>query len=413
MTSEQATPHNGIVSPCSSKEQQKQQSQKMEAIGQLAGGISHDFNNLLTVILGYSSLALQKIGAEHPAAKDIEQVINAGDRAETLIRQLLVFGRRQILAPQPMQVNTFIAGLHKILCRLIGDNIALTTQLAPDICKVMADPGQIEQIIMNLVINARDAMQDTGGTITITTENCTLNETFTCNNPGAIEGDYVMFSVKDNGIGISHEDSKKLFEPYFSTKPETGTGLGLSTIYGIVKQNSGYIQVISALGSGAEFRVYLPKLSCVPENKVRDAESYISLQKNDGAKKLILVVEDDLMVLNLAAASLRLEGYDVLMAQNPLEALRIFDRNAGKIDLLLTDIMMPDMNGIEMARKMHSVCPDMNLLFMTGYSDEHLKTYDFTGEKYRFMMKPFSPAELTKLVAHCLQFHTTPEGLRA
>jgi nitrogen-specific signal transduction histidine kinase len=401
MNYEPAKNKEDFMSQSHSDERQKHQSQKMEALGELAGGISHDFNNLLTVILGYSSLALQKIGTDHPAVKDVEQVINAGDRAATLIRQLLAFGRRQILAPQPMHMNTFIAGLHKILCRLIGEHITLTTQLTPVICKVMADPSQIEQIIMNLVINARDAMSDQGGTITISTGNRTLDSVFVNNNPGAVEGDYVMFSVKDSGVGISKEVLLRIFEPYFTTKAESGTGLGLSTVYGIVKQNKGYIQVISEVGSGAEFRVYLPALFHVPEKTFEENEPSIPEQLYSGNSS-ILVVEDDLTILNLAAVTLRSEGYEVLTASTPLEALQIFERHGTRIDLVLTDIMMPDMTGTEMARKMRSVCPEVKLLFMSGYSDEHVKALDFAGEQLRFMMKPFSPAELAKLVANCL-----------
>jgi len=411
MKSVQANTHDDFTSHCHAEERQKHQSQKMEALGELAGGISHDFNNLLTVILGYSSLALQKIGAEHPAAKDVEQVINAGDRAASLIRQLLAFGRRQILAPQPLQINTFIAGLHKILCRLIGEHITLTTQLTPDICKVMADPSQVEQIIMNLVINARDAMMDQDGTITITTGNRTLDSAFVNNNQGAAEGEYVMFSVRDSGVGISKDVLVRIFEPYFTTKTESGTGLGLSTVYGIVKQNNGYIQVISEVGLGAEFRVFLPKLFHVPETTFDQTSTCIPEQSLD-AERLILVVEDDLTVLNLAAATLRSEGYGVVTANNPLEALHIFERHGTRIHLVLTDIMMPNMTGAEMAKKMRSVRPEVKLLFMTGYSGDHLKALDIAGEQLRFMMKPFSPSELAKLVANCLQFHNKPEGFQ-
>jgi nitrogen-specific signal transduction histidine kinase len=411
MESGQTKIHEDCTSQCHAEEHQKHQAQKMEAIGELAGGISHDFNNLLTVILGYSALALQKTGCMHPAAKDIEQVINAGERAASLTRQILAFGRRQILAPQPMQVNTFIAGLHKILCRLIGDNITLITQLAPDVCKVMADPSQIEQIIMNLVINARDSLLKNGGSITISTENRTLDSIFVCNNQGAVEGDYVMFSVKDSGMGIPEDVLVRIFEPFFTTKVESGTGLGLATVYGIVKQNNGYIQVISEVGSGAEFRVYLPKLHRVPENMAGDVSFHMQVETDSG-ERLILVVEDDLTVLNLAAVTLRTEGHDVLIANNPLEALRIFERYGKRIDLVLTDVMMPDMTGTEMARKMRSVRPDLKLLFMSGHSDEHVKALDFAGEQLRFMMKPFSPADLAKLVVNCLQSRNIPVGNR-
>lgn len=387
---------------------QLRQSQKMEAIGQLAGGISHDFNNLLTVITGYSTLALQKIGSDHPAAKDIEQVINAGERATSLIRQLLAFGRRQILEPQPLNVNIFIASINKILCRLIGENITLTTQLSPDISMVLADPSQIEQIIMNLVINARDAMER-GGTITIETTNRTIDSTFARKNRGAVEGDYVVISVRDTGMGMSDEVINRIFEPFFTTKAESGTGLGLATVYGIIKQNNGYIQVLSQVGIGTEFLVYIPRLSKAHNNKEASA-SPLSCSYPEQGEGLILVVEDDQTVLDLAAASLRSQGYDVLTARGPLDALRIFDRAGEKINLVLTDIMMPDMSGPEMVKEMRLKHPDVKLLFMSGYSEEKLNAFDYQDKHIQFMTKPFSPADLAILVQKCLSEGPTIHG---
>lgn len=379
---------------------QLRQSQKMEAIGQLAGGISHDFNNLLTVITGYSTLALQKIGSDHSAAKDIEQVISAGERAAALIRQLLAFGRRQILDPQPINVNIFITSINKILCRLIGENISLTTQLSPDISMVLADPSQIEQIIMNLVINARDAMEH-GGVITIETANRTIDSTFVRKNRGAMEGDYVVISVRDTGMGMSDEVIARIFEPFFTTKTESGTGLGLATVYGIVKQNNGYIQVLSQVGIGTDFKVYIPHLLKNHEKKEASGTTRSSSIPERG-EGLILVVEDEQMVLDLAAVSLRSQGYDVLTASSPLDALRIFDRAGEKINLVLTDILMPDMTGPEMAKEMRLKNPDVKLLFMSGYSEEQLYAVDFPGEQITFMRKPFTPADLARLVQKCL-----------
>jgi signal transduction histidine kinase len=379
---------------------QLRQAQKMEAIGQLAGGISHDFNNLLTVITGYSTLALQKIGSDHAAAKDIEQIINASERATNLIRQLLAFGRRQILEPQPININIFIASIHKILCRLIGENISLTTQLSPDISMVLADPSQIEQIIMNLVINARDAMER-GGAITIETANCKLDTDFVRKNRGAVEGDYVSISVRDTGMGMSEEIITRIFEPFFTTKAESGTGLGLATVYGIVKQNNGYIKVLSQVGIGTEFRVYIPRLLKPLKGKNASGTSNYLLTPRIG-EGLILVVEDELSVLDFAAVSLRSQGYDVLTANNPLDALKIFDRAGEKIDLILTDIMMPDMSGSEMVKEMRLKQPDVKLLFMSGYAEERLNPHDFSGELIPFMTKPFSPAELAAKVHKCL-----------
>lgn len=387
---------------------QLRQSQKMEAIGQLAGGISHDFNNLLTVITGYSTLAYQKIGSEHPAAKDIEQVINAGDRATSLIRQLLAFGRRQILDPQPINVNVFIASIQKILCRLIGENITLTTQLSHDISMVLADPSQIEQIIMNLVINARDAMER-GGTITIETANQTIDSLFVRKNRGAVEGDYVVISVHDTGMGMTEEVITRIFEPFFTTKAESGTGLGLATVYGIVKQNNGYIKVASQVGIGTEFKVYIPRLLKHTKEKDLSDTSGVAVKTVRG-EGLILVVEDEQTVLDLAAVSLRSQGYDVLTASSPLEALKIFDRAGEKIDLILTDVMMPDMSGVEMSQKMRAKHPAVKILFMSGYSEEKLTPLDFQGEQVRLMTKPFTPADLAALVHNCLSEDSTTHG---
>lgn len=387
---------------------QLRQSQKMEAIGQLAGGISHDFNNLLTVITGYSTLALQKIGSDFPAAKDIEQVINAGERATALIRQLLAFGRRQILDPQPININSFIASIHKILCRLIGENISLTTQLSRDISLVLADPSQIEQIIMNLVINARDAMER-GGIITIESSNHTIDSTFVRKNRGAVEGDYVVISVRDTGMGMNDEVITRIFEPFFTTKAESGTGLGLATVYGIVKQNNGYIQVLSQVGIGTEFKVYIPRLLDHNEDKeLSGTQGRPSIpERGEG---LILVVEDDQTVLDLAAVSLRSQGYDVLTASGPLDALRIFDRSGEKIRLVLTDILMPEMTGPEMTKEMRLKYPDVKLLFMSGYSEEKLSTLDVPGEQVPFLRKPFTPADLAKLVHERLSGDATFHG---
>lgn len=376
------------------------QSQRLEAIGQLAGGIAHDFNNLLTVINGYSTLALQKTGGNSPAAKDIEQVLNASERATTLIRQLLAFGRRQVLDPQPLKINTFISGLHKILCRLIGENIALNTQLSADVGLVKADPSQIEQIIMNLVINARDAMER-GGTITIETDNRRLDAVFASRHQGALEGEYVMVSVRDTGMGMSEEVIAHIFEPFFTTKEDYGTGLGLATVYGIINQSNGYIEVLSEVGIGSEFRVYLPRIHQTQDVSASKAPSE-SRVDHTGAEKLILVVEDEPAVLNLAAIALRSLGYEVFAASGPLEALKIFEQYADRIDLLLTDVMMPDMSGPEMALSMRAIKPDLKLVFMSGYSDEKLKASDFPGGSFSFMMKPFSSVELAKFVHDAL-----------
>ena len=378
--------------------EQLRQAQKMEAIGQLAGGIAHDFNNLLTVINGYSTLLLQKITNNDQMRKEVEQILNAGERASTLIRQLLAFGRRQMLEPRLLNINTLIAGLHKILCRLIGENVTLSTKLAVDVGMVKADPSQIEQIIMNLVINARDALER-GGTITVETANRYLDRDFVRKNGGSVAGDYVLITVRDTGMGMSEEIIGRIFEPFFTTKEQGyGTGLGLATVYGIVKQSNGYIQVQSVVGMGTEFRVYLPRVAeTMNQNMGGDI---LPLTAERGATTgLILIVEDERAVLDLSAITLRTHGYDVLTAPGPQEALKLFERFSEKIDLLLTDVMMPSMSGPDMVQIMLAKRPDLKVVFMSGYTDERLSVSDFSEERLTFIMKPFNPASLVNLIS--------------
>jgi signal transduction histidine kinase/CheY-like chemotaxis protein len=372
------------------------QAQKMEAIGQLAGGIAHDFNNLLTVINGYSTLVLQKIGNEDQIRKEVEQILNAGERAATLVRQLLAFGRRQVLEPRQLNVNSLIASLHKILCRLIGENISLSTQLSPDISQIKADPSQIEQIIMNLIINARDAFEH-GGNITIETANIELDDAFVRLNKGSRPGLYIMINVRDNGMGMSKECIDRIFEPFYSTNNQgNGTGLGLATVYGIVKQSSGYIQVQSEVGIGSEFRVFLPRMAIIEQETSHNNPT--EPKQEPPQSRLILIVEDEKAVLDMAAMVLRSQGHTVLTASGPLEALKVFEHFSDDIDLLLTDIMMPDMTGPEMAKLMRVMHPNLRIIFMSGYADRHIRANDFPGEQIPFIMKPFNPAEMTRIV---------------
>jgi len=378
--------------------EQLRQAQKMEAIGQLAGGIAHDFNNLLTVINGYSTLLLQKISANDQMHKEVEQILNAGERASTLIRQLLAFGRRQMLEPRLLNINTLIASLHKILCRLIGENVSLSTQLAVDVGMVKADSSQIEQIIMNLVINARDALEH-GGTITIETANRHLDATFARQNRGAVPGDYIMIAVRDTGMGMSEDVIGRIFEPFFTTKEQGyGTGLGLATVYGIVKQSNGYIKVQSEVGMGTEFSVYLPRIMETAEQSSAK-EASVRMTDLNGDTGLILIVEDERTVLDLSAITLRSHGYEVLTATGPRDALNLFERFAGQIDLLLTDVMMPEMSGPEMVQIMLAKRPDLKVVFMSGYTDEKLRIADFPDKKLAFIMKPFNPSNLVQLIS--------------
>ena len=382
-------------------QEQLRQAQKMEAIGQLAGGIAHDFNNLLTVINGYSTLILQKLSKDDQIHKEVEQILNAGDRAATLVRQLLAFGRRQVLELRQLNVNSLIASLHKILCRLIGENITLTTHLSPDIGLVTADPSQIEQIIMNLVINARDTFEH-GGNITIETANRVLDETFVRSNRGSRPGSYIMIAIKDSGMGMTEESIGRIFEPFFASKDQSsGTGLGLATVYNIVKQSSGYIQVQSKVGLGSEFRVFLPRVES-SEPGTPETDTTAPLQHST-TSLLIMVVEDEQSVLDMAAVTLRAQGHTVLTASGPLEALRIFEHFSDDIDLLLTDVVMPEMTGPEMAKLMRGMRPDLHLVFMSGYADEHIKSCNFPGERIPFIMKPFNPAEMTRIISTIIE----------
>jgi len=378
--------------------EQLRQAQKMEAIGQLAGGIAHDFNNLLTVINGYSTLLLQKIKDNDQMRKEVEQILNAGERASTLIRQLLAFGRRQMLEPRLLNINTLVASLHKILCRLIGENITLSTQLAIDVGMVKADPSQIEQIIMNLVINSRDALES-GGTITVETANRHLDAAFVRQHGGSEPGDFVLIAVRDTGMGMSEEVIGRIFEPFFTTKGQGyGTGLGLATVYGIVKQSNGYIQVQSEVGMGTEFRVFLPMVADTSEQS-SSGDILPQATRQDGDSGLVLIVEDEQAVLDLSAVTLRSQGYEVLTAAGPQDALKLFGRFAQKIDLLLTDVMMPDMSGPEMVRLMLAQRPDLKVVFMSGYTDEKLKVSDFVDDRLTFIMKPFNPISLARLIS--------------
>ncbi|GFE61174.1 ATP-binding protein [Geobacter sp. AOG2] len=383
--------------------EQLRQAQKMEAIGQLAGGIAHDFNNLLTVINGYSTLLLQKLDPDSQMNKEVEQILNAGERATSLIQQLMTFCRRQLISPQQLNVNSFITSLHKILCRLIGENISLNTNLSNDIGLIKADAGQIEQIIMNLVINARDALEG-GGAITIATNNCSPDDDFIRQQSEVPPENFIVISVRDNGMGIPREIINRIFEPFFTTKVQgSGTGLGLATVYGIVKQGSGHIQVLSEVGVGTEFRIYLPQYPDNEQAVTGDIKAHVAGQAVTG---LILIVEDDQSVLDLSAITLKSCGFSVLTASTPLDALELFKHHGNRIDLLLSDVVMPVMTGPEMAKIMRASHPDLKIVFMSGYADEQHGITDFPQEVQNLLMKPYNPVELTQIVNGCIG--TTP-----
>ena len=377
---------------------QLRQAQKMEAIGQLAGGIAHDFNNLLTVINGYSTLLLHEMPSDAPFRSEVEHILSAGERAAALTHQLLAFSRRQMLEPKVININHLVRNLEKMLKRLIRENIVMQTCLSDQLGFVRVDPGQIEQIIMNLLVNARDALEN-GGTITIETADVDLDEAFVSENPGALEGSYVMLAVHDNGEGIAEETRRKIFEPFFTTKGQgKGTGLGLATVYGIVKQSGGYIQVTSELGRWTSFRVFFPRV-----DSEAAPEETIVRQKGPKGTETILVVEDEIGVLNLTVLTLKRSGYEVLQANSPTKAIEIFTNNCNRIDLVLSDVIMPEKNGPALVREFRDQRPDLKIMFMSGYTDDTISFQQITDERTAFISKPFTPDVLVGRVRDVLE----------
>ena len=381
-----------------SLQEQLRQSQKMEAIGRLAGGIAHDFNNLLTIIKGYSQLSLIELKEDTPLKGNIEHIHTATDRAADLVRQLLAFSRRQILEMKAWDLNTILTNLQNMLRRLIGEDIKLTTILAEDLGRVKTDLGWIEQAIMNLVVNARDAMPS-GGKLTIGTGNAVLDEAYVSGRVGVKPGRYVMFSVSDTGVGMTPEVRERLFEPFFSTKEkDKGTGLGLSTVYGIVKQSDGDIWVYSEPGKGSTFKIYLPRVDEPPE-QLREKVSGDELLRGS---ETILLVEDEEEVRKLAVRVLERQGYKVLAARDGDEALLICEGHQDPIHLMLTDVVMPGMNGHELAERLESLRPRMKVLYMSGYTDNAIVLHGVLVEGVNYIQKPFTVDALTKKVREVL-----------
>ena len=367
-------------------EQQLRQSQKLEAVGQLAGGIAHDFNNLLTVIMGYCDLLLQS-PLENPDREKLAEINNAADRASALTRQLLAFSRKQMLKPEIINPNSLIEGTGKMLRRLIGVDIEVLTSLQDEVGRISADPGQVEQVLINLVVNARDAMPQ-GGTITIETANVTLDEAYADLHLAVRPGAYVMIAVSDTGMGMDATTRKHLFEPFFTTKEVgKGTGLGLSMVYGIVKQSGGNIWVYSEPGRGTTFKIYLPLVHDEILESVSTAEA---MSLSTPATETILLVEDEEMVRNLTLKVLEERGYQVLAAQNGEEALEISNSHVGPIDILITDVVMPRMNGRQIAESINCLRPGIPVLFMSGYTDEAVVHHGMIDPGTNFIEKPFT-----------------------
>jgi len=375
-------------------EEQLRQSQKMEAIGQLAGGIAHDFNNLLTTVLGYSNMALNQLSPHEPLREEIEEIQKAGERAANLTRQLLAFSRKQLFEPKLLDVNALIAEATRMLSRLIGEHIRLVTQLDPSLGSVRADPGQLEQVLVNLVVNARDAMAD-GGTLTIRTQNADVDAVNSRMHFGAPAGRYVVLSVADSGVGIDPEIQKRIFEPFFTTKEKPlGTGLGLATVYGIVRQSGGQVFVASEPGRGATFAIYLPRA----EAGVETAVAVVAPAAPGRGSETILLVEDEAPVRDLTRRCLEQRGYSVLQAASAEDALELLAKHSGRLDLLLTDVVMPGASGPELATRLTAERPDLHVLFVSGYPDDSPASAGVLEGGTAFLQKPFTPDTLARKV---------------
>jgi two-component system cell cycle sensor histidine kinase/response regulator CckA len=379
-------------------ETQLQQSRKMEAVGRLAGGIAHDFNNLLTIISGYTELALSRPHLPSEAHADIERIENASGRAAALVRQLLAFSRKQVLQPKILDLNKIVLNLDSLLRRLMDERIEMVTRVKDDLGKVKADPAQVEQVIMNLVVNARDAMPE-GGRLVVETCNADLDALYAVDHVTVKPGRYVMLAVSDTGVGMDRQTVGHIFEPFFTTKESgRGTGLGLSTVYGIVKQSGGYIWVYSEPGKGSTFKVYLPRVDEVPEA----VSAALAAPRPQRGTETILVVEDEEAVRELIQTVLTEKGYEVIPSLDPKHAEQIAARFSGDIHLLLTDVVMPGTSGRELAARISARRRDIRVLFMSGYTDNVITSGGMLEEGLAFLQKPFSPAALVQKVREVL-----------
>ena len=374
------------------------QAQKMEAIGRLAGGIAHDFNNLLTVIIGYCDLLRKQLGDRNPICREINEIKKAAERASMLTAHLLAFSRRQVLQLEVIDLNTVVSDMEQLLCRLIGEDIRLTTTLDPELDLIKTDRGQLTQIIMNLAVNARDAMPE-GGALTLETRNLYLGDEYTRNYTEVQSGPYVLLRISDTGCGMAAETQPQVFEPFFTTKEQgRGTGLGLSTVYGIVKQHKGHISVDSAPGRGSTFKIYMPRF----QGAVETITEPVMPQIRTRATETVLLVEDDDQLRRLTFEILQGEGYTVLEADSGPEALLLSQRHAGPIQLMLTDIIMPGMNGHILAERLVSSRSDTVVLYMSGYAGASAGRQGSIGPDTSLVMKPFTPEQLLDKVRELL-----------
>jgi signal transduction histidine kinase/DNA-binding response OmpR family regulator len=390
-------------------EQQLRQSQKMEAVGRLAGGVAHDFNNLLMVISGYSEFLLDRLGPDPALRGPAQEIASAAVRATSLTRQLLAFSRKQMLAPKILDLNSVVTENLKMLNRMIGEDIELMMVPAADLGTVRADAGQIEQVIMNLAVNARDAMP-AGGKLTIETSNVSLDEDYARFHAPLRPGNYVMLAISDTGAGMDSETQSHIFEPFFTTKGPKGTGLGLSTVYGIVKQSGGYIWVYSEAGKGTTFKVYLPRVADTVEAPAQVAIPAESTATEPGTET-VLLVEDETNLRYLARQFLEKQGYRVVEAADGAAAMQIAVAHEGMIHLLLTDVIMPGMNGRELAQRISEIRPNVKVLYMSGYTENVIGSNGTLDAGVRLLQKPFTLRDLKSKVREVLD--STPFPLEA
>jgi nitrogen-specific signal transduction histidine kinase/CheY-like chemotaxis protein len=377
-------------------EDQLRQAQKMEAVGRLAGGLAHDFNNLLTAVTGYAEILVNRLEPGDRNRKELEQILKAGQRATSLTQQLLAFSRRQRLEPKVLDLNAIVADLEKMLRRLIGEDIDLTVALAPDLGCVEADPSQVGQVLMNLVVNARDAMPR-GGKLTIATANREVAEADA--RVDLAVGSYVTLAVGDTGCGMDAETKARIFEPFFTTKSaDNGTGLGLSMVYGVVKQTGGHIVAESEVGAGTTFTIYLPRVHVSNEEA---QEPDVSAEPLQGSET-VLLVEDERIVRDLAATMLRNRGYRVVEATSGSHALEVARNHDGPLHLLVTDVVMPGMSGCELADRIVAARPGIRLLYMSGYASDATAHHGMVDTHSAFLRKPFTPRALATRVRAAL-----------
>ncbi len=378
-------------------QEQLVQSQKMEAIGRLAGGVAHDFNNLLTVILLYGERLLEKLPADDPNRGAVEQIKLAGERASALTAQLLAFSRQQVFEPKRVDLNQIVTGSEKMLCRMIGEDISLSVKTGSSTGAIMADSGRVEQVLLNLAVNARDAMPR-GGMLSIETRDAALDETYARTHLGVRPGSYVMLAVSDNGKGMDRATQARIFEPFFTTKPQgEGTGLGLSTVFGIVRQCGGSVWVYSEPGKGSTFKVYFPRAEAGAPEQPETQAAHVA-----GGRETIMLVEDDEPVRTITAAALRDLGYTVLEAGNGREAIAVSRAHTDPVHLVASDVVMPGMGGPKVARAIRAQRPDVKVLFLSGYTDDAMIRHGIIRHEVAFLQKPFTKDSLAKKVRETL-----------